>query len=157
MFRFAGLRTGLIGCCVAVAALAVASCSQQAAIPAGSAVAPAKPSVASSGPTGTARGPGHSARGPGHSGRAGHRARGAGIRIIAARDPFGACEQRIGHGPRGIGSVAIVGASYTAGVGPDNPALSWAADYARALRWNAVIDGDPGPATYGRGPAASAR
>ena len=40
--------------------------------------------------------------------------------------------------------MAIVGASYTAGVGPDNPALSWAADLARDLRWDAVIDGVPG-------------
>ena len=40
--------------------------------------------------------------------------------------------------------MAIVGASYTAGVGPDNPALSWAADLARKLRWDAVIYGVSG-------------
>ena len=40
--------------------------------------------------------------------------------------------------------MAIVGASYTGGIGPDNPALSWAADLARNLGWDAAIDGDPG-------------
>jgi lysophospholipase L1-like esterase len=66
------------------------------------------------------------------------------IRALAARDPFAGCEQRIKLGPRGIRAMAIVGASYTAGVGPDNPELSWAADFARKLRWNAVIYGVPG-------------
>lgn len=40
--------------------------------------------------------------------------------------------------------MAIVGASYTAGVGPDNPELSWAAVLARKLRWSAVIYGVSG-------------
>lgn len=40
--------------------------------------------------------------------------------------------------------MAIAGASYTAGVGPRNPELSWAVQLARALRWNAVIDGVSG-------------
>jgi len=40
--------------------------------------------------------------------------------------------------------VAIVGASYTAGVGPGDPALSWAAVLAGTLHWNAVIYGVPG-------------
>jgi lysophospholipase L1-like esterase len=133
--RFARLRAGLAGCSVAVAALAIASCSPQATGPAGSATA--KSAVASSGPTGTAGG-------QGHSGRAGHRARVDRILALAVRDPLAACEERIGHGPRGIRAVAIVGASYTAGVGPDNPAHSWAADFARKLRWNAVIYAVPG-------------
>jgi lysophospholipase L1-like esterase len=64
--------------------------------------------------------------------------------MLAVGDPFGGCEQRIEHGPGDIRALAIVGASYTAGVGPDNPALSWAADFARKLRWNAVIYGVPG-------------
>jgi GDSL-like Lipase/Acylhydrolase family len=40
--------------------------------------------------------------------------------------------------------MAIVGASYTAGVGPGSPALSWAVQLARMLRWNAVIEGVSG-------------
>ena len=35
--------------------------------------------------------------------------------------------------------AAIVGASYTAGVGPDNPVQSWAVRLAQELRWNAVV------------------
>jgi hypothetical protein len=111
--RFAR-RAGLIGCCVAAAALAVASCSQQPTAQAGSAAA--KTAVASAGPTDQAR-------------------------VLAIRDPFGGCEQRIEGGPRDLRAMAIVGASYTAGVGPDNPALSWAADLARKLRWEAARSG----------------
>jgi lysophospholipase L1-like esterase len=69
--------------------------------------------------------------------------------MLAVGDQFDACEQRIENGPRDISTLAIVGASYTAGVGPDSPALSWAADFARKLRWNAVIYGVPG-AGYAR-------
>jgi lysophospholipase L1-like esterase len=93
--------------------------------------------VASAGPAGTAGA-------QRHSDRAGDRARADQFRALAAGDPLGACEQRIERGPGGIRAMAIVGASYTAGVGPDNPALSWAADVARQLRWNAVIYGVPG-------------
>jgi lysophospholipase L1-like esterase len=135
MFRFARLRTALVGCGVAVAVLAVASCSQQATTQAGSAAG--KTAVATAEATGTAGA-------QGHSGRAGHRARADRIRVLAVGDPFDGCEQRIGRGPAGIQAVAIVGASYTAGVGPDNPALSWAADLSQELRWNAVIYGVPG-------------
>jgi lysophospholipase L1-like esterase len=79
--------------------------------------------------------------------------------MLAARDPFGGCEQRIERGPRDVRALAIVGASYTAGVGPDSPSLSWAADLARKLRWNAVIYGVPGAGyvrtgTDGLGPMA---
>jgi lysophospholipase L1-like esterase len=93
----------------------------------------------------------------GHAGRAGQRA--GQLRELAVRDSFGACEQRIERGPRDLRALAIVGASYTAGVGPDNPALSWAADFARKLRWNAVIYGVPGAGyvrtgTDGLGPMA---
>lgn len=77
--------------------------------------------------------------------------------MVAVRDQFTACEQRIESASGRVPVMAIVGASYTAGVGPDNPALSWAADLARDLRWDAVIDGVPGPATCAQGPAASAR
>lgn len=69
----------------------------------------------------------------------------------------GACEQRIESQPRPLPVVAIVGASYTTGVGPGNPELSWAVLLARQLRWNAVIDGDSGAGYVkagdgGRGP-----
>jgi acyl-CoA thioesterase I len=135
--RFNRLRVGLIVGCVAAAASAVASCSQEATAQAGAAATTA---VASAGPT-------PAARPRGYSSPAGHRANGTGIvqiRLLAAGDPFGRCEQRIEGGPRDLPTMALVGASYTAGVGPNNPALSWAADFARKLRWNAVIDGVSG-------------
>ena len=52
--------------------------------------------------------------------------------------------------------MAIVGASYTAGIGPDNPAQSWAVRLARLLHWNAVIYGVPGAGYVARRPAAGA-
>jgi lysophospholipase L1-like esterase len=81
------------------------------------------------------------------------------IRVASVRDSFAACEQRIGQGPRGIRAMAIVGASYTAGEGPGSSSLSWAADLAAKLRWNAVIYGVPGAGyaragTDGLGPMA---
>ena len=66
------------------------------------------------------------------------------IRMPAVRGQFTACEQRIERAAGRVPTMAIVGASYTDGVGPDNPALSWAADLARNLRWDAAIDGVPG-------------
>ena len=73
--------------------------------------------------------------------------------------PLAACEARIEHEARRLPTVAIVGASYTAGTGPDNPELSWAVALARLLHWNAVIDGVPGAGyvragASGRGPVA---
>jgi lysophospholipase L1-like esterase len=133
--RFARLRTALVGCCVAVAALAVASCSQQATAHAGAAAG--QTAVASTGPAGTAGA-------KGYSGRTGHPARVDRIRVLAVGDRFDGCEQRIESGPGDTPALAIVGASYTAGVGPDSAELSWAADFARELRWNAVIYGVPG-------------
>jgi acyl-CoA thioesterase-1 len=55
-----------------------------------------------------------------------------------------ACEQEVerasgSSGPR----LAIVGASFTAGVG-SGPGRSWAVLLARHLRWDAVVDGVPG-------------
>jgi lysophospholipase L1-like esterase len=136
--RFARLRTALVGCSVAAAALAVASCSQQATGQAGAAAGQTAVELAGpTGPTGTAGA-------QGHSGRAGQRAHADRIRVLAVGDPFDGCEQRIELGPGDIRAAAIVGASFTAGVGPDNPALSWAADFTRKLRWNAVIYGVPG-------------
>jgi lysophospholipase L1-like esterase len=56
------------------------------------------------------------------------------------------CEDKIESGTAGGGlpRLAIVGASFTAGVGPGNPLQSWAVLLARQLRWDAVVYGDPG-------------
>ena len=63
-----------------------------------------------------------------------------------------ACEQEIerASGP-GAPRLAIVGASFTAGVG-SGPGRSWAVLLARHLGWDAVVDGVPG-AGYVRAPA----
>jgi lysophospholipase L1-like esterase len=59
-----------------------------------------------------------------------------------------ACERRLQQtGPRAgrhVPTIVIVGASFTAGVGPGNPDGSWAALLTRRLGWNAVVYGDPG-------------
>lgn len=73
------------------------------------------------------------------------------------RLPLTACEARIAGQRHRRPTVAVVGASYTAGTGPDNPDLSWAVLLARQLRWNAVVYGVPGAGyvrtgTGGRGP-----
>jgi lysophospholipase L1-like esterase len=69
----------------------------------------------------------------------------------AVHDTLGACEQRLERDRHGAPTVAIVGASYTAGVGPGVPSLSWAADLARMMRWNAVIYGVPGAGYVSKG------
>jgi lysophospholipase L1-like esterase len=69
-----------------------------------------------------------------------------------AAEPVTACErkleralrQRQPHVGSGVPALAIVGASFTAGVGPGNPGKSWAVVLARLLHWDAVIYGDPG-------------
>jgi lysophospholipase L1-like esterase len=81
--------------------------------------------------------------------------RAAGLRAVGA--PLAACEARLERGPRTRPTLAVVGASYTAGVGPGNPAQSWAVDLARQLHWNAVVYGVPGAGyqragSSGRGP-----
>jgi lysophospholipase L1-like esterase len=80
-------------------------------------------------------------------------------RTASLSTPLAACEARIEGAARRIPAVAIVGASYTAGVGPDNPRLSWAEGLARSLHWNAVIYGVSGAgyvrtSAGGRGPMA---
>jgi lysophospholipase L1-like esterase len=77
--------------------------------------------------------------------------------MLAVRDQFTACEQRIERGPGHVPTLAVVGASYTAGVGPGRAGLSWAADLARSLRWDAAVYGVPGAGyvragTDGQGP-----
>ena len=64
--------------------------------------------------------------------------------MLSVATPLAACEARIEHQARRLPTVAVVGASYTAGTGPGNPELSWAVALARLLHWNAVIYGVPG-------------
>jgi lysophospholipase L1-like esterase len=65
-----------------------------------------------------------------------------------SRELMAECERKLDRGQDGSGHgvprLAIVGASFTAGVGPDNPVKSWAVLLARLLHWDAVIYGDPG-------------
>jgi acyl-CoA thioesterase-1 len=62
--------------------------------------------------------------------------------------PMASCEQRLqrtrSRDGQDVPALAIVGASFTAGVGPGNPDKSWAFLLARGLHWNAVVFGDPG-------------
>lgn len=141
--RFGRLRAGLAGCCVAATALALASCAQPGSTQ-----------------TGTGAGRTRYVVEQKYSDRAWQQGRAARSLVLSTRDPFGACEQRFEGGPSDVRSLAIAGASFTAGVGPDNPALSWADDFARELRWNAVIYGVPGAGyvrtgTDGLGPMAA--
>lgn len=83
--------------------------------------------------------------------------RGDRTEIVAITSSLAACEARLEAQPRRVPTLAIVGASFTAGMGPDNPELSWAVVLARLLRWNAVIIGVPGagyvaPGAGQRGP-----
>lgn len=73
------------------------------------------------------------------------------------------CERKLTRARRRDGqevpALAIVGASFTAGVGPGNPRESWAFLLARRLHWDAVIYGDPGagyvrPGAGRKGPVA---
>jgi lysophospholipase L1-like esterase len=84
-------------------------------------------------------------------------------RVLTGRETLAACEQRLarrpGHAPGRLPTMAIVGASYTAGVGPHDPELSWAVQLARMLGWNAVIEGVSGAGYVsagagGQGPVA---
>ena len=77
--------------------------------------------------------------------------------MLSVATPLAACEARIEHERHRVPTVAIVGASYTAGTGPGNPEQSWAVGLARLLHWNAVIYGVPGAGyvkagASGRGP-----
>jgi lysophospholipase L1-like esterase len=71
------------------------------------------------------------------------------------------CEQRLRPDRRpGVPAVAIVGASFTAGVGAEDPAGSWAVLLARLLHWNAFVYGVPGagyvhPGLGRKGPVAA--
>src|SRR5579859_5879688 len=59
------------------------------------------------------------------------------------RAAFASCEQQLDRiKPPGAPRMAVVGASFTAGVG-SSPGQSWAAQLARHLHWDAVIYGVP--------------
>jgi lysophospholipase L1-like esterase len=82
------------------------------------------------------------------------------VRRLAPRGLAG-CEAglEVGRG-RGGQRVAIVGASFTAGVGPGDPDRAWAVLLARMEHWDAVIYGDPGagyvrPGVGHQGPVAA--
>ncbi len=65
-----------------------------------------------------------------------------------AGQPLAGCEQRLERdrqrsGPR-TPVLAIVGASFTAGVGPGSPGRSWAMLLARRMHWDTIVYGDPG-------------
>ncbi len=77
-----------------------------------------------------------------------------------ARSGLAGCEAWLERDSESGGpQVAIVGASFTAGVGPDRPDSSWAVVLARLEHWDAVIYGDPGagyvrPGLLHQGPVA---
>jgi lysophospholipase L1-like esterase len=82
---------------------------------------------------------------------------------VAAREAaaLAGCEQRLQPGRRpAVPTVAIIGASFTAGVGAEDPAGSWAVLLARQLNWNAFVYGVPGagyvhPGLGRKGPVAA--
>jgi acyl-CoA thioesterase I len=148
----AWLRVSLLSCCIAAAAMAVTSCDHGATAQAG----PASAAPVATAPAATG---GATAVAPPHSSQAGNRASAVRIRMLAVGDQFTSCDQRIERAHGRVSTMAVVGASFTAGVGPDDSALSWAADLARSLRWDAVIYGVSGAGyvrtgTYGAGPMA---
>jgi lysophospholipase L1-like esterase len=85
-------------------------------------------------------------------------------RLRAPGGSLAGCEQelirtRSAPGPQPP-VLAIVGASFTAGVGPGNPDQAWAVRLARNVHWDAVIDGVPGagyvrPGVGCKGPMAA--
>jgi acyl-CoA thioesterase-1 len=77
---------------------------------------------------------------------------GPGSSLLAVASPLRSCETRIEGTTHQAPTAAIVGASYTAGVGPDNPEQSWAVQLTRELHWNAVVYGVPGAGFARSGP-----
>ncbi len=79
----------------------------------------------------------------------------------AITPPLATCEQRLERaGRHAAPTLAVVGASFTAGVGPGGATRSWAVLLARLLHWNAVVDGVPGAGYVraglgGQGPVAA--
>jgi lysophospholipase L1-like esterase len=136
--RIAAVAAALAACCLALSLWVVVRARDAAASRAVSSVLlePHQP--------GGAAGPAHPGTRPG---------------MQSVSTPLAACEARITRQPRRLPTVAIVGASYTAGTGPDNPEQAWAVGLARLLHWNAVIYGVSGAGyikagASGRGPMA---
>ena len=75
--------------------------------------------------------------------------------LLVAADTLRSCETRIEATARRAPVAAIVGASFTAGVGPDNPVQSWAVQLAQELRWNAVVYGVSGAGYAHGGPGGT--
>lgn len=79
---------------------------------------------------------------PGPAGESGH------LGQPAVSNPLAGCEQKLERARRrdepGVPALAVVGASFTARVGPGNPGKSWAVVLARLLHWDAVVYGVPG-------------
>jgi acyl-CoA thioesterase-1 len=64
---------------------------------------------------------------------------------LAVDPPLGDCERAMERARHpGAGTLAVVGASFTAGVGPGVAGRSWAVLLARMLHTAAVVDGVPG-------------
>ena len=115
-----------VACCLALMVWALAAPAAPAA--------PSAPAAAGAPAAGTATGFAPGAR------TLGTRAR---TRVAASGNALAACELRLERAPNGLPVMAVVGASFTAGTGPGNAALSWAVLLARTLGWNAVVDGVP--------------
>jgi lysophospholipase L1-like esterase len=67
-------------------------------------------------------------------------------RQVQVRPPdlsFPSCEQQLEHAPPSDPRLAVLGASFTAGVG-SSPGHSWAVQLARHLHWGTVVYGVPG-------------
>ena len=62
----------------------------------------------------------------------------------AQHDTMNGCERRLEQTRHRAPVALILGASYTAGVGPGDAGRSWAVVLARALGWNAVVYGVSG-------------
>ena len=54
-------------------------------------------------------------------------------------------------GPPHAPTVAVVGASFSAGVGAGSPQRAWPADLGRLLHWRVVVSADPGAGFVSRG------
>jgi lysophospholipase L1-like esterase len=64
--------------------------------------------------------------------------------VTGSTSSLAGCEQALRSRRQNRPTLVVVGASFTAGVGPGNPAASWAVLLARELGWNAVVYGVPG-------------
>jgi lysophospholipase L1-like esterase len=81
--------------------------------------------------------------------------------LLTVSVPLATCEHRLERArPRAARTLAVVGASFTAGLGPGAATRSWAVLLAHTLHWYAVVDGVSGAGYVragfgGRGPVAA--